>query len=71
MRGRVLGMPELHITTEIMNSATPFSGNHAVATSIRRGKVSPCWEKVFPAMKALYRSAKTATVMGQEVMGSA
>lgn len=45
--GCVLGMPELHRTTEIMNSTTTYSENHAVATSIRRGKVSPWWEKVF------------------------
>lgn len=47
VRDCVLGMPELHITTEIMNSATTNSENHAVAASIRRGKVSPWWEKVF------------------------
>lgn len=43
----VLGMPELHITTEIMNSTTTYSENQAVAMIIRRGKVSPWWEKVF------------------------
>lgn len=47
VRGCVLGMPDLHITTEIMNSATTYIENNAVAISIRRGKVSPWWEKVF------------------------
>lgn len=47
LRSCVLGMPRLHTSTELRNSATTYPENHAVATSIRRGKVSPCWEKVF------------------------
>lgn len=47
VRGCVLGMPELHITTEIRNSTTTYSEYHVRATSIRRGKVSPWWEKAF------------------------
>lgn len=47
MRGCVLGMPEFHITTELVSSAATNSENHEVVPSIRRGKVSPWWEKVF------------------------
>lgn len=47
MRGCVLGMPDFHITTELVNSAATDSENHVVVPSIRRGKVSLWWEKVF------------------------
>lgn len=47
VRGCILGMPDLHITTEIRNTATTYSEYHARATSIRREKVSPWWEKAF------------------------
>lgn len=41
-----IGMSKLHRTVQ-MSSATTFSENNAAATSIRRGKVSPWWGKVF------------------------
>lgn len=47
VRGCVLAMPELHITTEIRNFSTTYSENRVKATGIRRGKVSPWWEKAF------------------------
>lgn len=47
VKGCILGMPELPVTTEIMNSITYYSENRAVPTTIRGEKSPPAGKRFF------------------------